>query len=363
MGVITAYLTLISMQRLQLKADGFQGIRCVLQTNKKRLMVHVCAFLILCLALPSVAGATRRSAKKKASHKKQHLTTESFLAREMLKHIGLQYRKGGSSSEGVDCSGYVRLVYQNIYGVTLPRQSSSLYSSSDLQEVSLDGLKTGDLLFFTSSATSKRIDHVGIYLWSGSFIHASIRKGVIVSSLEMPYYSDRFAGARRVPKQWDSLLPWDETDSGRSSYDATKVPEASASTASAKGIGLVKDIKPFPWLIMTPSLSYFQYDRKMDERGLPRHSIGVDLSFAVKDKWIVSTGFHHLSLSSDTAYAKQESTPTGIDMSLSYSRRLSGGSSVSLIGEQQQYEPPANLLQRQGSFKDQRVSINFNLSY
>ncbi|RJR36032.1 MAG: NlpC/P60 family protein [Desulfobacteraceae bacterium] len=400
-----------------MKADGIPGIRSILQINKKMLMVHVCAFLILCLALPSVAGATRRSSAKKKAPKKQYPATEIPLVKEMMRHIGVQYQRGGSSPAGVDCSGYVNLVYQNAYGLKLPRQSSTLYLSSDLQNVSLDGLKTGDLLFFTSSPRGRRIDHVGIYLWNGSFIHASIRKGVIVSNLETPYYSDRFAGARRVPKRWgsrrdeaggfylpalaasaealndnqesrvdllfgsrflglelrgstdfqgytfrDSLLPLDERDIGQFPYDGPDVLEERASIAHAHGIGIGKSIKPFPWLIMTPSLSYFHYD--MDEKGLPRRSIGLDLSFgSVKEKWMISTGFHHLSLIPDPAYAEQERTPKAIDMSFSCSRRLSDGSSVSLIGEQQLYEPPAHFLQQEGSLKDQRLSIIFNLSY
>jgi len=179
----------------------------------------LCAFfLILSLAVPAVAGKKRSSLK---SSQKRYSASENLLVNEMLRHLGVQYRRGGSSPSGVDCSGYVGLVYRNAYGLALPHQSASLYHSSDLQKVPLDELKTGDLLFFTTSIKSRKITHVGIYLSEGRFVHAARRKGVIVSSLGKRYYSERIVGARRVIEQPQSGNR-DADSSALSDTDATR---------------------------------------------------------------------------------------------------------------------------------------------
>jgi lipoprotein Spr len=67
-----------------------------------------------------------------------------------------------------------------------------------MHKVSKNNLKTGDLVFFATSKNSNRINHVGIYLKNGSFIHASTSKGVIVSHLDEGYYSRTWKKAGRI---------------------------------------------------------------------------------------------------------------------------------------------------------------------
>ena len=58
-------------------------------------------------------------------------------------------------------------------------------------------LVPGDLVFFQT--VSPGPSHVGIYVGNGQFIHASYSRGVVVSSIDEPYFRDRYLGARRIP--------------------------------------------------------------------------------------------------------------------------------------------------------------------
>ena len=65
------------------------------------------------------------------------------------------------------------------------------------QETAKANKGEGDLLFFTSNRSKRKVAHVGIYLKNGKFIHASTSKGVIVSSLNEQYYTQyRLRGGR-----------------------------------------------------------------------------------------------------------------------------------------------------------------------
>lgn len=100
--------------------------------------------------------------------------------------LGVPYRGGGLSSKGVDCSGFAFLMYQKVYGKKIPRSTADL-SRMKMKKVSKNDLQTGDFVFFATSSKNK-INHVGIYLKDGYFVHASTSKGVIVSHLYEDYY-------------------------------------------------------------------------------------------------------------------------------------------------------------------------------
>lgn len=100
--------------------------------------------------------------------------------------LGVPYRGGGLSRKGVDCSGFTFLMYQKIYGKKIPRSTADL-SRMKMKKISKNDLQTGDFVFFATSSKNK-INHVGIYLKDGYFVHASTSKGVIVSHLYEDYY-------------------------------------------------------------------------------------------------------------------------------------------------------------------------------
>jgi cell wall-associated NlpC family hydrolase len=115
-------------------------------------------------------------------------------ARTAERFVGIPYRWGGNNVvEGMDCSGFVRAVY-NLCGVNIPRCSQEQFRAGE--NVGRVDLKDGDLVFFGSSEDA--INHVGIYVGNGRFVHAPRRGAEIkVTSLDDPYFAKKFVGARR----------------------------------------------------------------------------------------------------------------------------------------------------------------------
>lgn len=102
--------------------------------------------------------------------------------------IGTPYRAGGDSKRGTDCSGLTSQLYRKVYHTRLSRSTDG--QLKECKQISRRNLREGDLVFFTSRASRKKVAHVGIYLKNGKFIHASTSQGVIVSNLKEKYYTD-----------------------------------------------------------------------------------------------------------------------------------------------------------------------------
>jgi len=111
-----------------------------------------------------------------------------------MQYLGVPYRYGGTTSSGFDCSGFVMHVFaQN--GMSLPHSSRAQYDMGI--PVDRADLAPADLVFFTTGGAS-RINHVGIYVGDGKFIHASTNKGITITSLSDDTYASDYVGARRV---------------------------------------------------------------------------------------------------------------------------------------------------------------------
>ena len=101
---------------------------------------------------------------------------------------------GNDEDNGLDCSGFVRLVFKETIGTLLPRNRREM--SEVGEHVDADELKPGDLVFFN---TMKRaFSHVGIYLGDNHFLHAPPGAEVRVESMQSSYWVQRYNGARRV---------------------------------------------------------------------------------------------------------------------------------------------------------------------
>lgn len=113
---------------------------------------------------------------------------------EIVSLLGVPYEYGGSDKTGMDCSAFTETVYDAASRVPLPRSTAAQYAEGT--EIERDSLRFGDLVFFNT--TGEIPSHVGIYIEDDLFAHASVSFGVTISSLESPYYRDRFVGARRI---------------------------------------------------------------------------------------------------------------------------------------------------------------------
>ncbi|MGH8052771.1 MAG: C40 family peptidase [Stenotrophomonas sp.] len=144
-------------------------------------------------ASKGVAAATDAALANDADGKVQ-----SVLRRAMTL-LGTPYRWGGTSPDaGFDCSGLVGYVFRTALGIELPRVSREMASQASSELIrDRASLAAGDLVFFGRRG---RVDHVGIYVGEGRFLHApSTGKDVRTDTLLTGYWSDKFMQARRVP--------------------------------------------------------------------------------------------------------------------------------------------------------------------
>ena len=118
----------------------------------------------------------------------------SLFVRVVKNFLGIPYRLGGSTLKGIDCSAFVKKIYE-IFNIYLPRTVREQFSFG--RKINKDELEEGDLVFFKTPRANYA--HVGIYIGNNEFIHASSRnKEVKVDNLGSPYFHQRFIKGVRV---------------------------------------------------------------------------------------------------------------------------------------------------------------------
>ena len=110
--------------------------------------------------------------------------------------IGVRYKFGGQTPDnGLDCSGLVKYVFEQVTGVAMPRSARDQAQVGE--KVERDELKPGDLVFFNTRRAA--YSHVGIYLGDNSFVHAPRKKSTVkIANIDGQYWKKRFDGARRL---------------------------------------------------------------------------------------------------------------------------------------------------------------------
>lgn len=159
------------------------------------------ALILLATTLFSVAGTSQAVEQQPknpddSSFLERYTNRAQDLILKGLELVGINYRHGGTDPDsGLDCSGFVQLIFKDAVGLLLPRtakEQSEVGNVVDRKE-----LKPGDLVFFNTMR--RAFSHVGIYLGDNRFMHAP-RTGaeVRVEDMSQGYWVKRYNGARRV---------------------------------------------------------------------------------------------------------------------------------------------------------------------
>lgn len=112
--------------------------------------------------------------------------------------IGTKYVYGGQSTQGFDCSGFTMYVFAK-FGISLPHQADMQIKIGE-EVPDKSNLIPGDLVFFKTEGSVK-VNHVGICLGDGRFVHASSGYGAVrISPLDNGYYHQCYVGGRRLMK-------------------------------------------------------------------------------------------------------------------------------------------------------------------
>lgn len=107
---------------------------------------------------------------------------------------GTPYKYGSCDKNGIDCSNFIGIIYQQIYHQSISGSSSSIFNQCTA--IAKNELREGDLLFFKIG--KRGISHVGMYLQNNKFVHATTKKGVMINDLDEPYYTAHFYKAGRL---------------------------------------------------------------------------------------------------------------------------------------------------------------------
>ncbi len=140
-------------------------------------------------------------------------TAESLIATSK-KLMGLPYLWGGTSTKGVDCSGFTKTVYF-LNGMVIPRDASQQVNTGQLTDEikKFDQLQPGDLLFFgrkATDSTTEKVVHVGMWIGNNEFIHSSGKVRISSIDKDSPNFDpdnlNRYLRSKRIINSEDDAL-------------------------------------------------------------------------------------------------------------------------------------------------------------
>ena len=159
----------------------------------------LCVVSIFCALMVVNCGIfAPKDAKTSNNSTRYNRQTVSNVVQKARSFTGSPYKYGGTTAAGFDCSGLVTVAFQSV-NLALPRTSYDMASVG--RAITTNDIEVGDLVFFVTSKTGDRINHVGIVTEIGKdsnirFIHAS-DSGVREDNLGSKYYKSTFVKAVR----------------------------------------------------------------------------------------------------------------------------------------------------------------------
>lgn len=169
---------------------------------------QLCSAVVFLLFLSSCSSLKKRkreearlsTAQKELLAKYEKMVGSELSAKDaaLYEYIdawwGVPHKIGGNDKSGVDCSGFIVRLYDEVYGKSVPRTTEDLFLAA--RAIDTAKMITGDLVFITFQGR-KKVSHVGVYLQDGKFVHASTSKGVRIDFMRDNYYKkQQFSGGR-----------------------------------------------------------------------------------------------------------------------------------------------------------------------
>ncbi|HEY5570314.1 MAG TPA: NlpC/P60 family protein [Bacteroidales bacterium] len=156
----------------------------------KRILLQLCVLALISAFVTSCATKSRT-----IRHSEVTFIKDKQLRKVVDEWIGVPYRYGGNSKSGIDCSGLVKVILANVYGLEPNIRTAEGYCKAS-NKIRKSKLKEGDLVFFS---VPKPTDfHVGVYLGKDKFVHATTSKGVRIDDMNFPYYEESFYQGGRI---------------------------------------------------------------------------------------------------------------------------------------------------------------------
>lgn len=169
------------------------------------LFLYFVALVFLAVGCKSKKEATISKRKEIAVKEKEYIDLSKKLNLEVGKKdnvklysfvadwLGTPHQLGKCERNGIDCSCFIRLMYQQVYALNIPRSSKEMFDASN--KIDTKELKEGDLVFFNIKST--KVSHVAVYLKDGWFAHVSTSKGVMINNLSEKYYAQYYLSGGR----------------------------------------------------------------------------------------------------------------------------------------------------------------------
>lgn len=160
----------------------------------KKYLILAFALLFSCAKQLNKSSVKNFSGKNEWGNMANDFRYPAELEKRVEEFLGVPYLWGGDTKEGMDCSAFVKRVYE-IFGIDLPR--TSVLQSKLGMKIPKSALLPGDLVFF-GNVEKDSVTHVGIYMGKNKFANATTSQGVKYSDLDEPFFFSTYLFGKRL---------------------------------------------------------------------------------------------------------------------------------------------------------------------